>query len=287
MSDELILSFPVLKQDSGNFLDSIIYIAEATQWQNDRKLTITHTLKGKSFIAELIKNNKAKFAVSLYYKDSAERQKFVCDKWSYDEDIEEISTEQNIDIDFSYAPEITPYIVVMSDEKIVVNNELGLTEFWQKEVFNIPSFSRIAHHLKLKFTSGNVSSLINVQCETNYQNGSIKTIVTETIEEAKQPIKIICAQDVYDELKKGVSDNPIDARTSMRKAIITQVLCHVYAYMNNLEDKETDIHSGLLQHLEAVKEKIKEDWMSDDFNASFVATKMMPYAIDVLNNEDG
>jgi hypothetical protein len=41
----------------------------------------------------------------------------------------------------------------------------------------------------------------------------------------------------------------------MRASIVTQILCHVYAYMNNLEDKETDIHSGLLEHMRTVKEK--------------------------------
>ncbi len=303
MSDELILSFPVLKKDSGDFLDSIIYITKAI---NDRKLTITHTLKGQSFIAELIKDKKAKFAVALYYKDNAERQNFVCDKWDYDENTEEISTEQNIDIDFSYAPEITPYIVVMNDNKIVVNDKSGLTDFWQGEEFSIPSFSRIAHHSKLKFTSGNVSSLLNVQCETEYKSGSIKTNVNEMAGEGEQPIKIYCAQDVYDELKKGVSDNPTDVRAAMRTAIVTQVLCHVYAHMDN--SKETDIHSGLLQHLEEVKEKTKEDWegdefnasfaatqmddqhqhcqSADEFNASFAATQMIPYAIEALNKEN-
>ena len=111
MSDEIILSFPVLKQDSGDFSDHVIYTAEAIQHQNDRKLIISHSLKGNSFIAELIKNKKAKFLITLFYKDNAERQKFICDDWDYDEDTQEISAEQNIDIDFSYAPEITPCIV--------------------------------------------------------------------------------------------------------------------------------------------------------------------------------
>ena len=46
MSDELILSFPVLKQDSGDFLDSITYAVDAVQLQNNRKFVVTHTLKG-------------------------------------------------------------------------------------------------------------------------------------------------------------------------------------------------------------------------------------------------
>jgi hypothetical protein len=53
---------------------------------------------------------------------------------------------------------------------------------------------------------------------------------------------------------KGVIDNPNNAKTAMRASIVTQILCHVYAYMNNLEDKETDIHGGLLEHMRTVKE---------------------------------
>lgn len=283
MSDELILSFPILKQNGGDFLDSIVYTVEANQHQNDRKLIITHTLKGESFITKLVKNKKAGFLVTLFYKDNAERQKFICNDWEYDEEAQEIVAEQNIDIDFSYAPEIMPCIVVMNDEKIAVDGQSGLTDFWQSEVFDIPALSRVAYHLKLQFTSGDVSSLLNVQCEEDYQSGSIKTMVTETAGEGEQPIKIICAQDVYDELSKQVPDSPFDALTAMRKAIITQVLCHVYAYMNNLENKE-DIHSGLLKHMEVVLDKTGENWEDDsNFNASFAATKITPYAIDALN----
>jgi hypothetical protein len=49
----------------------------------------------------------------------------------------------------------------------------------------------------------------------------------------------------------------------MRASIVTQILCHVYAYMNNLEDKETDIHGGLLEHMRTVKEKTGQDWEND------------------------
>ncbi len=222
----------------------------------------------------------------MFYKDNAERQKFICDDWDYDEDTQEISAEQNIDIDFSYAPEITPCIVVIDDEQITVSKQSGLTGFWQGEVFDIPALSRIAYHLKLQFTSGDVSSLMRVDINKNYPEGSIKTTVIDTIGEGEQPITIICAQDVYDELNRPIPSKPIDAKTAMRASIVTQVLCHVYAYMNNLDDKETDIHSGLLQHMENLKEKTGQDWKGDDFNASWAATQILPYAITALNSED-
>jgi hypothetical protein len=286
MSDDLILSFPVLKTESGDFLESIVYTVDAVQHQNDRKLIVTHSLKGESFIAELIKNNKARFLVTLFYKDNAERQNFICDDWEYDEDTGEVGAEQNIDIDFSYAPEVSPCIVTINDEEVVVNEKSGLTDFWKGEVFNIDSFARIAHHFKLQFTSGDVSSLLNVRCEEEYQSGSIKTKVIETAGEGEQPITIVCAQDVYDELKKQVTDAPFDAVTAMRKAIITQILCHVYAHMNSLESKK-DIHSGLLKHMEMVASKTGENWEDDNsFNASLAATKIAPYAIDALNKEN-
>lgn len=284
MSDELILSFPVLKKDNGDFLQTISYSIEATQEQNNRKLHIEHTLKGGSFISQLIQDEKAKFSVALFYKNNAERQVFVCDKFDYDDEINTITAEQIIDIDFKYAPEITPNIIVLEDTKITVDNS-GLTDFWNDEVFDIPAYARISNYSKLKFTSGDVSSLLNVSCDESFENGSVKTVVTETAREGEQPIKIICAQDVFDELKKGVPEVPNNTKTMARTAIITQVLCHVYAYMNNLEDKETDIHSGLLMHMETVKEKTGEDW-ENELNASFAATHMQPYAIEALNNED-
>ena len=285
MSDELILSFPVLKQDSGDFLDSITYAVDAVQLQNNRKFVVTHTLKGESFISELLKENKAKFLVSLYYKDNAERQSFSIDSYDYDEEMQEIVAEQEIDIDYSYAPEVTPCIVITSDEKVVVSDKSGLTDFWQNEIFDIPIYSRIAYHLKLKFSSGNVSSLIHVSCDETYPVGSIKTVVTPTASEAEQPIQIICAQDVYDELNKGTPQPPVDSKTAFRSSIISQALCYVYSYMNSLEDKETDIHSGLLQHMTELEEKTGEDWIGDDFNASFASTKNLPYAINALNKE--
>ena len=286
MSDELILGFPVLRHEGGDFLDSVVYTVEATQYQNDRKLLITHTLKGNSFIAELLKSKKAAFLVSFFYKDNAERQNFICDDWDYSEDKNEIIAEQSIDIDFSYAPEINPCIVVVENETIIVNDHSGLTEFWQDEKFDVPAFSRVAYHLKLQFTSGNVSSLLNVQCDEGYQSGSIKPKVIETAGEGDQPIKIICAQDVFDELKNQVKSEPFDAQTAMRKAIITQVLCHVYAHMNNLESKK-EVHSGLLKHMEMVFNQTGENWKDgNNFNASFAATKITPYAIDALNREN-
>lgn len=287
MSGELILSFPVLQPDGGGFLESVIYTVEARRRQNARKITITHTLKNESFIAELIKNNKAKFSVSLLYKGSAERQKIVFDECVFDEATQTISAEQTIGIDFGYSPKIIPCIVAIDDAKIIVDSKSGLTDFWKGETFEIPAYSRIAHHTKLTFSSSDVSSLVDVKCEPSYTNGSIKTIVVETVGEGEQPITITCAQDVYDELKKGVTDSPTDAKTAMRASIITQVLCHVYAYMNNLEGEQTEIHPALLEHMESVEEKTGESWMGDsDFNASFAATKMMPYAIEALNSED-
>jgi hypothetical protein len=285
VSEELILGFPVLKDDGGDFLGKISYSVEAIQHQNDRKLIITHTLKGNSFIAELIKNQKAKFSVSLFYKGNFERQSHICESFTFDKTSCEIIAKQDINIDFRYAPEITPNIITLEQVDIFADEKSGLTNFWQNEKFNIPIYSRVANHFKLKFSSGDVSSLLNVSCNESFDKGSLKTVVSETVGEAEQPIEVICAQDVFDELKKGVPITPNDAKTTIRTAIVTQILCHVYAYMNNLTDKETDIHSGLLEHMKTVKRDTGQDW-EGELNASFAATKMLPYAIDALNLEN-
>jgi hypothetical protein len=281
MVDDLILSFPVLKNGGGDFLDGISYVVEATQEQNNRKLHITHTLKGNSFISQLIKDKKAKFSASLFYKDNAERQKFICNEFDYDDETSEITAEQEIKIDFRYAPEVTPNIVIFEDVKITVDNNAGLSDFWNGEIFTIPAYARIAHYSKLKFTSGEVSSLMWKDMEKSYSNGVIKTIVDVNKGEEEQPIKIICAQDVYDELDKGFSGNRIDTGMAMRQSIVTQILCAVYAHMNQVKDKTDGIHSGLLMHMENVKEQTGQDWENEnDFNPSFAATKMIPYVLN-------
>ncbi len=288
MVDDLILSFPVLKNGGGNFLDGISYVVEATQAPNKSNLYITHTLKGNSFISQLIKDKKAKFSVSLLYKDNAERQKFICDECdesNYDDEINEITAKQKIKIDFRYAPEITPNIVIFEDVKITVDNNTGLSDFWNDVIFTIPAYARIAHYSKLNFTSGDVRQLLSVSIDESLNRGSIKTTVSETAGESEQPIKIACAKDVFDELKKDVVEKPYDAKTAMRASIITQVLCCVYSYMGNLSDQETEINSGLLLHMETVKDETQQDWKDDSFNPSLAATQMIPYAIEALNRE--
>jgi hypothetical protein len=62
-------------------------------------------------------------------------------------------------------------------------------------------------------------------------------------------------------LNKGVIDNPNNAKTAMRASIVTQILCHVYAYMNNLEDKEADIHSGIV-NISLLQKSLKPELLS-------------------------
>lgn len=285
MIDDLILEFPVLKTGGGNFLESVSYVVEATQAQYERKLCISHILKGNSFISQLIKDKKAKFSVSLFYEDNTERQKFVCEDYEYNDETSEIIAKQEITIDFCYAPKITPNIVIFENVKIIVDDRSGLGDFWDGEIFTIPAYARIAHYPLEPFTSGDVSSLMWKDVDKDYPNGAVKTTVNETCGEAEQPIKITCATDVYDELNKGLKNN-VGVNIVARQAIITQVLCAVYAYMSTLKDKKSDIHKGLLLHMEGVKEKTKEDWENEDFNPSLAATKILPYAIGALNEDN-
>jgi hypothetical protein len=46
--------------------------------------------------------------------------------------------------------------------------------------------------------------LLYVCCDKDFKKGSIKTIVSETAGEGERPIRVTCAQDVFDELNKGV-----------------------------------------------------------------------------------
>jgi hypothetical protein len=47
------------------------------------------------------------------------------------------------------------YYLVL-ENNFIVDNDSGLSGFWDNEIFDIPAYARIAHYLKLQFTSGDV-----------------------------------------------------------------------------------------------------------------------------------
>ncbi|MDD9860023.1 MAG: hypothetical protein OXU40_06200 [Nitrospira sp.] len=288
MSDNLILDFPVLKPSGIDFAEGVSYEVGARQSDGklttDGKLTITHTLKGRSFIQQLIKDGDAKFSVLLLYKDSSERQTYQCphDEISIKDDSSIVAT-QIVPRDFSYAPEIMASIIILKEKDISADASSGLTDFWKHGVYKIPQYSRIALAPKLKFTRGGVSNLIEVNHAKSLDLGEMKVRVNEQAGEGKKPVSLWCGKDVYDELHKvpGGSQGPHDPVESMRWAIITQALCAVYAYMQNVKNLNPAYEASgvLLDHLELLREKTDEDWEDPDFNPSLAATKMHPYVI--------
>ncbi len=279
---ELILDFPVLREGGGDFAEGVSYEVEASQM--DRKLKIRHILKGQSFISQLVKSDDAKFSVLLLYRDSAERQHHL-----YDADIElkdkEIIATQIIPIKFSYVPEIAPSIVILGDKKIVADAASGLTDFWEQgECFHIPKYSRIALGQKLKFTAGDLSKLMKVISDEKLGDGEMKVEVNENVGEGETPVSLYCGQGVYDELNKITLAEPSNSVQSMRSAIITQALCAIYAYMQNLNN-DHEASGVLAMHLDMLQEKTDLNWRDDNFSPSLAATKMQPYAIKALSDE--
>ena len=288
MSTNLILDFPILKKDSGDFLAEISYEVEACQ--SDGKLIIRHTIKGQSFVSQLLKTGDAKFSALLLYRDSSERQHRFCDADTSAEG-NEINATQTIPIKFSYAPEITPSIVILKNKKISVDASSGLTDFWgQGEHFEIPPYSRIALGQKLKFTSGGLSKLMKIIPDENLNQGEMKVNVNEHAGEGETPVSLYCGQGVFDELHKiteATLKKPRNAAESMRSAILTQALCAVYAYMKNL-DEDYESSGVLAKHLEMLESETGENWEDENFNPSLAATKMQPYTVKALNggNDD-
>lgn len=282
--NDLILDFPILKKDNTDFNNDILYEVRASH--NNDKLTITHTLTGQSFIRQLVLDKQAKFSISLYYKNSSERQNHIFDDEPLNEN-NKITASQTIDNEFSYAPEIIANIVIINDENIIVDDSSGLSDFWQKgSEFTIPSYARIAYYPTLNFNDGSVSNLIRMELAEQYDNGTLKVSVSEKGNEGLGPVKVLCAPDVYDELNKVTQAESNDAQSAMRLAIVTQILCAVYGYVANIDKEDDEIHSGLLAHLSKLKEKTGEDWEDDNFNPSLAATKMQPYAIKALKNNE-
>ena len=284
MSDDLILDFPVLKKDGGDFSAEISYEVEAEVSPIDRTVEIRHTLKGQSFISQLVKRGDAKFSVLLLYRDSAERQHHLCDTEISVNDNEIVAT-QTIPNKFSYTPEIMPSIVIWEGKNITVEASSGLTDFWEQgEHFDIPQYSRIALGPKLKFTAGDISKLMQVISDEKLGSGEMKVEVYESAGEGETPVSLLCATDVFDELHKMTQAAPSNAVESMRSAIITQALCAVYAYMQNL-GADYEVGGVLSAHLELLENETGENWQNDNFNPSLAATKMQPYAIKALNDE--
>ncbi len=287
MSDNLILDFPVLTEGSGNFLTGVSYSVEASR-QNE-VITIIHRLKGQSFIRELIQKKDAKFFVRVVYRDSSDRQSHECASKDIEISQDEMVATQTIPITFSYAPEITPSVVVMNDMKTSAS---GLSDFWpEDERLNLPKHARIALGEKLRFTGGDISQLMTIVHDKDLSDGEMKVVVNEEVGEGETPVTLKCGKDVFDELHKVTEAKPSDAIQSMRSAIITQALCAVYAYMQNLtkdkdsKDNDDEVSGVLAAHLKELNRK-GEDWGDDDFDPSLAATKMRPFAIKVVKGGD-
>lgn len=273
MSNHLILDFPVLQDASGDFVDAVSY--EVTAIRVADRITVTHTLKGSSFVSQLVEQGAAKFSVRLVYRDSAERRHHVWTETG-------VCAEQVIPLEFSYAPEVLPSIIIMEDREITVNDSSGLTDFWVKDSqFFIPQYSRIALAQKLKFTAGDVKNLMRLMFDDKLGDGQMKVEVNEVSGEGDTPVTLRCGKSVHDQLRQASPVRPVTTTESMRHAIATQALCAVYAYMHKLSSDNTDYEAGgvLAAHLEMLEKETGESWVNDDFEPSLAATKMWPYII--------
>lgn len=283
MTNKLILDFPVLQKDGGDFLEGVLYEVEASRLSGAIK--VEHVLKGNSFIRQLVKSGGAKFSVSLLYRDSSERQFHSCNDNEIIERDSEIVAIQKIPVIFSYAPEISPSIVIMEDGKFSVDSSFGLDGFWETgSRFDIPKYARIALAQKLKFTSGDVSSLIRIEFEEKFGDGEMSVSVNENAGEGETPVVVLCGKGVYGALVKAKQAEPSDLSGSLRSAIVTQALCAVYGYMQKLGN-EYETGGVLAAHLEVLESETNLNWEHENFDPCLAATKMRPYFTSVLNGE--
>lgn len=295
-----MLDFPVLAHDGGSFLDGVSY--DVTARQNAGNLEITHTLKGQSFIRQLVIDGDAQFSVRLLYADSAERQHHSCDPKVDSEKNGAVTATQTIPIAFehapnstpSYAPKIMPSIVLMREIKgVVVDAASGLTDFWEQGAcFDLPKYARVALSERLKFDSGNVSNLFELNYDEALGPGEMKVSVDQTAGEGKVPVQLYCGEGVYNALKYANNADPENLKSlheAVQSAIVTQALSATYAYMQSVhlapENEGYEERGVLLAHLELLNKKGMGSWKDDPefFNPSLVATKMWPYAVALLN----
>ena len=285
MSNLLIQDFPVLQASDGNFADSIAY--EVTADRHGQTITVKHILKGDSYVSRLVKNRTARFSVRLLYRDSRQRYHHVADDIDSDTS-DEIVAKQEIPLKFSYAPEIKPSIILLEKQEITIDETSGLSDFWKVgERFSIAKYSRIAIHQDLRFTQGGVKQLMNLVLADELEDGEMKVEVNENVAEGDIPVQLYCGTGVYDQLKQIKQKTSVSNADVMRNAIITHALCAVYADMQKYVIKDEGyLPQGVLAaHLQEMQKK-NLDWGDEDFVPSLAATKMWPYHINALKNED-
>ena len=287
MPDNLILDFPILRKDSSDFPATIAYEVKAEQ--GDGKLYLRHSLKGRSFISNLLEQGKAQFSVRLLYKDSSERQHHLYDASIPSMQEGAITITQTIPMNFSYAPEIMPSIIALEDVKITVNALSGLTDFWMPgESLFIPKYARIAIGSKLTFSKGDINHLMRLIHDEDLDDGEMKVEVSEYAGEGEIPVSLLCGSDVYDQLRRSRPTEPSNTDESMSWAIATQALCTTYAYMHSLDPDNKDRVGGvLLSHLQMLESQTGENWEDEDFDPSLAATKMKPYVLGVFKGGAG
>jgi len=283
--------FPTLQPDSADFKEEVAYDVKA----NDKhgKLIITHSLTGESFIKQLIDEGKARFAVSLLYRDSAQRKHRVFEGGPVPVE-NQIIAEQVIPNEFTYAPEIRANIITIEDVKITADERSGLDSFWRsRSQIDIPRQTRIASYPDLIFNDGNMSSIISIRENKKFTKGTLKVTVNKIAGINEEVIKVLCAKDIYRQLRKtGIRtlDNPKDEKDAMRLALVTQILSAAYGEVIKGREEgreEEEITNGsLIEHLNELKEETGQDWEDQDFNPSLAATEMLPYQLQVLRGDE-
>ena len=296
MSAAIALHFPVLDETGSSFGDGVRYIVSAMLLGVDppRTLTVEHRLTGSSFVRDWVCSGNACFLTRLLFRNSARREAWPFDgKWEDSGDA--LVAKQQIEVRFFDAPEISCSIVTMNDQKLVVSHpESGLTDFWPAGVLvHIPRYARIGHHMVLNFDDGSLASLIHVVADKTLSDGQLKTEVSQHAPEGKKPVTLLCAEDVFDELKAFTEARPLRHKESVRSAIVTQALCAVYGHMDmlarDLQYHEIEINPALRSHGQELKQRTGTTWGEDNFNPSLAATQMRPYAIlkdDCGDNEE-
>ena len=292
MSVTIALRFPVLDEKGSSFAEGVRYIVSATIQgvEPPRMLTVEHRLTGSSFVRDWICSGDARFSTRLLFRNSARREAWPFDgKWEESEDA--LIAKQRIKVRFFDTPEVACSIVTMKDRNLVVSHpESGLTDFWRAGVHvDIPRYARIGHHMGLNFDDGSLASLIHVVAEKNFLNGQMKTEIRQHAPEGKKPVTLLCAEDVFDELRAFTEATPLGHKEAVRSALVTQALCAVYGYMEmlarDIQYTEIEINPTLRSHGQELKERTGTTWGEDGFNPSFAATQMRPYV--VLKHDHG
>ena len=269
-------SFPVLEEKRMDYSDSCSYKVEslppAGRFDGKRKIIFKHDVEGECWVADLIREGRARFVCIVVLPSTAYRQTFF--------EIEQeksVSTRQAISLPDTYeSPYFSPMVVYTGENKSIEKvkaKDLGLNDLWNDKEVTLEKGTILARApWKILHTSG--SDLLKMKRNANVKYGFRPEI------DANEGGRIViqASASLYD----GMKFNPGPHRDYIHAHMLGAGL----AKLQDMDDSERNE----LTNFKGVKEQLENEglatWESDSFEPHEAAYFLLPYKPLPLAEED-